>query len=190
MVKPKNVIVQWQPPQVRIQKEFKDLGIVKANPLEYVQRYGTSLKRSIELPTFVREIKPPTGLTLAADSPSASIYELEGDVYALNLVDLEREGLIEYKYSLKNSNIDPIDENKSSNSFNSAINDLFKSLNLDLNETVSLTEAEKIMSRLYTRMGRRFGDEEIKSFFRQVDIDYAGRIRVNDIKTSIEKVFK
>lgn len=29
------------------------------------------------------------------------MYELEGDVYALNLVDLEREGLVEYRYLLK-----------------------------------------------------------------------------------------
>lgn len=29
------------------------------------------------------------------------MYELEGDVYALNLVDLEREGLLEYRYMLK-----------------------------------------------------------------------------------------
>lgn len=68
MVKPKNIIIQWEPPRVHIKKEFKDLGIVRANPVEYVQRYGSSLKRSIELPSFVKEIKPPDGVVLAADS--------------------------------------------------------------------------------------------------------------------------
>lgn len=113
MVKPKNIIIQWEPPRVHIKKEFKDLGIVRANPVEYVQRYGTSLKRSIELPPFVKEIKPPDGVVLAADTSSLSssasasqsqphaLYELEGDVYALNLVDLEREGLVEYRYLLR-----------------------------------------------------------------------------------------
>lgn len=68
MVKPKNIIIQWEPPRVHIKKEFKDLGIVRANPVEYVQRYGSTLKRSIELPSFVKEIKPPDGVILAADS--------------------------------------------------------------------------------------------------------------------------
>lgn len=53
-VKPKNIVIQWEPPQVTVKKEFKDLGIVRANPVEYVQRYGTSLKRAIELPPFVK----------------------------------------------------------------------------------------------------------------------------------------
>jgi Ca2+-binding EF-hand superfamily protein len=55
----------------------------------------------MELPPFVKEIKPPAGVVLAADSNSTTVYELEGDVYALNLVDLEREGLVEYRYLLK-----------------------------------------------------------------------------------------
>jgi hypothetical protein len=32
--KPKNVIIQWEPPKVQIKKEFKDLGVVRANPVE------------------------------------------------------------------------------------------------------------------------------------------------------------
>lgn len=101
VVKPRNIIIQWEAPTVTVKKEFKDLGIVRANPVEYIQRYGTSLKRSIELPNFVKEIKPPEGLILAADSNSPLMYELEGDLHALTLVDLEREGLVEYKNFLK-----------------------------------------------------------------------------------------
>lgn len=190
--KPKNVIVQWQTPQVRIQKEFKDLGIVKANPLEYVQRYGSSLKRAIELPNFVKEIKPPSGLALAADSSSNSIYELEGDVYALNLVDLEREGLVEYRYllkkseSLKKNDLDVQDQREKNENL---LKDLIRVLSLDSNETVSLSEAERIMSKIYNRMGRTFGEEETKVFFSSVDIDKAGRICLSDIKKLIEQEF-
>lgn len=190
--KPKNIIVQWQTPQVRIQKEFKDLGIVKANPLEYVQRYGASLKRALELPKFVKEIKPPNGIELAADSLSNSIYELEGDVHALNLVDLEREGLIEYKYLLKKSdsfkkNI-VLGENQRDKDKN-LLKDLIKMLSLDSNETVTLNEAEQIMTKIYNRMGRSFGEEETKKFFSIVDIDSMGRICLSDVKTFIEQEF-
>jgi hypothetical protein len=57
IVKPKNVVIQWETPQVTVKKEFKDLGVIRANPAEYVQRYGATLKTARELPSFVLEIK-------------------------------------------------------------------------------------------------------------------------------------
>jgi hypothetical protein len=96
-VKPRNIIVQWEAPQVQIKKEFKYLGVIRANPAEYVQRYGATLKTARELPQFVLDIKTPDGLVLAADSQAQTFYELEGDVQALGLVDLDREGLSEYR---------------------------------------------------------------------------------------------
>ena len=99
--KPKNVIVQWQTPEVQIKKEFKYLGVIRANPIEYRQRYGTSLRHYNELPEFVHEIKPPQGVVLAADSSESYVPELEGDVGALDFVDLEKEELGEYRPSLE-----------------------------------------------------------------------------------------
>lgn len=52
LVKSKNLIVQWEKPSVTVKKEFKDLGIVKANPMEYVERYGTSLKKVKKMPGY------------------------------------------------------------------------------------------------------------------------------------------
>jgi hypothetical protein len=34
VVKPRNVIVQWETPQVNLRKEVRHLGVVKANPAE------------------------------------------------------------------------------------------------------------------------------------------------------------
>jgi hypothetical protein len=39
------------------------------------------------------EIKPPQGVVLAADYQYNGVYELEGDVQALKLVDLDKEGI-------------------------------------------------------------------------------------------------
>lgn len=192
MTKPKNVIVQWQAPQVTVQKEFKDLGVVRANPIEYVQRYGSSLKRAIELPSFVKEIRPPAGVTLAAESGSSNFYELEGDVYALNLVDLEREGLVEYKYSLKQveASNSAIESTISSSENLEFVNELFRSLELESNSTVSLSEAERIFSKLYTRLGKRFNDLDAKSIFSSIDFDSEGRIDVINVRKAFEKQFK
>lgn len=71
--------------------------------MEYVKRYGSSLKTASELPDFVLDIKPPNGVVLAADyqyNGPASPPELEGDVHALRLIDLERAGLGEYRAQL------------------------------------------------------------------------------------------
>lgn len=89
--------------KVVIRKDFKYLGIIRANPVEYVKRYGASLKPARELPDFVLDIKPPNGVVLAADyqyNGPQNTPELEGDVHALRLIDLERAGLGEYRAQL------------------------------------------------------------------------------------------
>ena len=41
----------------------------------------------------MNEIKPPTGVVLAADNKNRNgFYELEGEIEALKLVDLDKEG--------------------------------------------------------------------------------------------------
>ena len=40
---PRNVIIQYEPVQVRIVRQFQRLGVVQANPQAYVQQYGAQL---------------------------------------------------------------------------------------------------------------------------------------------------
>jgi len=101
VAKPRNVIVQWEAPSVQIKKEVKYLGVIKANPAEYVQRYGTSLKISQDLPQFVLDIKTPSEFVLAADHKHSTVFELEGQLEAFKYVDLDREGLSEYRAQLE-----------------------------------------------------------------------------------------
>jgi hypothetical protein len=97
IVKPRNVIIQWETPTVVVKKDYKYLGVIRANPVEYVQRYGSTLKIAEEMPDIVKEIRNPEGIVLAANHNYNTLHELEGDVDALKLIDLEREGLGEYK---------------------------------------------------------------------------------------------
>ena len=53
---PKNVIVQWAAPTLQLKRELKDLGVVRADPREYSQRYGASLRSVREMPAFVLEV--------------------------------------------------------------------------------------------------------------------------------------
>ncbi len=96
MEKPRNLIIQWEPLQACVKKEFINLGVVECNPDEYVQRYGSSLIESADLPGFIKEIRPPSGVELACNTSGQTGFELVGDLDALSLVDnetLDRLGL-------------------------------------------------------------------------------------------------
>ena len=84
VIKPRNVIVQWESPSVNIQQQVKYLGVIRANPAEYVQKYGPSLKQPNSLPTFITDIKTPSEVgVLAADYSRKSLIELEGSFYEI-----------------------------------------------------------------------------------------------------------
>ena len=98
VVNPRNVIVQWEAPEVNIRKEIKYLGVIRADPVEYVKQYGSTLKVSSTLPQFVLDIATPADVgVLAADYKAKSLIELEGQLEGFSLVDLDKEGLSEYK---------------------------------------------------------------------------------------------
>ena len=214
VVKPRNVIVQWEAPQVNIRKEIKYLGVIRANPAEYVSRYGATLRQSSDLPSFVTDIKTPDGLVLAANYRYNSLYELEGDVQALRLVDLDREGLAEYRSYLQRLGIS-YDASASlagasfasysaggasfgsSGAASSAVisssaslglsagsiaEQIFSQLDLDGDRSISVSEAEKALLRLNSRLGRSYGENEVKSFFATLDLNGDGKLDLNEFR--------
>ena len=106
VLSPRNVIIQWEAPEVVVKREVKYLGVQRANPAEYVSQYGSSLISSYNLPQFVLNIKTPNDLVLASDLKYKSYYELEGNVDALKMVNLDHEGLSEYKTYLTKLELD------------------------------------------------------------------------------------
>lgn len=82
---------------MKVRKEVKYLGVVDADPDEYVKCHGKSLRPLGQMPEFVNEIETPKDVgPLAAECEHKTIYELEGDFESLKLVDLEAEGLSDY----------------------------------------------------------------------------------------------
>ncbi len=55
----KNLIIQWEGTQARVVKEFRNLGIIKADPTTYVQQYGPQLRPTQGLPDFVKGLPTP-----------------------------------------------------------------------------------------------------------------------------------
>ena len=97
--KPRNVIVQWEAPEAQTKTIFKDLGVLRADPNEYVAKYGVSLLSYSQFPEVVKafNLKAPSGTTFAHDLTIAPSLELEGDIDALNLINLDEHGLAEYR---------------------------------------------------------------------------------------------
>jgi hypothetical protein len=77
------------------------LGIIRANPNDYVKKYGDTLKNVNDFKHYLNEIETHASyqnLTSAdLNSDSKVPYELEGAIEALERVDLAKEGLSEYK---------------------------------------------------------------------------------------------
>ena len=63
----KNVLIQWETPNVQIKKEYKDLGYEVVDPYEYAQKYGLQM----------------------VDTNQNQV-ELTGDLHALKYVDLDQ----------------------------------------------------------------------------------------------------
>ncbi|CAF0939709.1 unnamed protein product [Rotaria sordida] len=65
--KPRNIIIYYEPPKAQVVRRFQNLGIQRANPAEYVARYGTQLEDAQTLLTqarqagVVEDISPPAG---------------------------------------------------------------------------------------------------------------------------------
>ena len=77
------------------------MGVVRANPAAYVEKYGSTLVT--EMPDFVREIATPAEVgVLAAEYRPRSLVELEGELEGFKYIDLDKEGLGEYRYYLSN----------------------------------------------------------------------------------------
>lgn len=194
IVKPKNVIIQWDAPPVQVKKEFKDLGIIRANPTEYVSRYGTTLKSARELPPFVLEIKPPAGIILASDTKNSQVYELEGDLQALSLIDLDQEGLSEYKNLIKrlNDSSSYLGSNKESSINTEAkylIDELFATSDMDKNGKLTIGEAERIFLRINSRLNRDVNENDLKNFLINLNVYQNGLIDGNEFKHVLQRHF-
>lgn len=192
-LKPKNVIIQWESPHVQVKKEFKDLGVIRANPLEYIQRYGSTLKTARDLPSFVSEIKPPEGVILASDFKYNQILELEGDLDALRFVDLELEGLGEYRglverLEMNERSISNNSNNKDYNEETSAqfIAEMFSMIDRDNNGKVSIDEAEKILLKLNSRLGRNYNYSEVENFFSKLDTNRDHFIDMEEFRVAFQ----
>lgn len=203
VLKTRNVIIQWEAPNVSIKKEVKYLGVIRANPAEYVQRYKNTLKSARDMPQFVLDIKQPQGIVLAADYKYYGVHELEGAVSALNLIDLEKEGLAQYRSqvasarSSSGSTYASSSDRGSSNNNNNynerianlkLINDIFSQVDFDGSASITRNEASSLLYKLSGRLRRPYSEIETENFLNAIDIKRDGKISLQGFKREFERL--
>jgi hypothetical protein len=85
--KPRNVLIEWEAPEVRIREQVENLGVHEVSEEEYAQ--------------FVLEAKAKAQAILTATPLKKPVPILYGDVDYLKLVDLKCHGLGEYEEQVR-----------------------------------------------------------------------------------------
>jgi len=93
----RNVIIEWEAPEVEVVREYRCLGVQQADPEDYLRRYndfadGRALS---DLGSC-----NPAPHSFAVDSPADLTPELFGDLNALRELNLAEVGLSEYRAQL------------------------------------------------------------------------------------------
>lgn len=180
--KPKNLIIQWNQPTVTVKKHIRHLGIINADPKQYSDRFGKTLYRSEELPQFAKEIKNPDGLNLAADVLDRSC-ELIGDVKALKLLDLDKEGLGEYKSQVEKA----FESNRIIDS--DSLEELFKKVDKNSDGRITKYEAKQLLCFLNKYLEKNLCDEILDRLVEILDYDRKNKISYQEFNKIYEKFF-
>lgn len=212
VTKPKNVIIQWEAPQVTIRKQFKYLGVVRANPAEYINQYGDSIIDSVSLPDFVKDIPVPNGLVLASDVKRSKkfLHELCGDVDALKYVDLEREGLAEYRnYNFETkpplygdtrrpnafeprltARINNEEIRKENGILIDIIENVFSQVSKDLNLMIDFEDTMKVINLINDKLNKKISENDIRKILESLDLNNyitIGSVRLIEFKNVMLK---
>lgn len=170
-----------------IKQEFKYLGVVRANPNEYMNRYGDSLISKTKIPNVLNGIKLPN---MEQDEDSEE-EELIGDVDALAMVDLEREGLGHYRNVLAKRGLLKINvfhpSNKTARSNELELQNLaervFRNIaKLEDSNRISYTAAEQILTQLGFNRGPRMKNIDLNAYFTSLDKNKRGSLGLDEFK--------
>ncbi len=199
----RNLIIEWDTPKVHIKKKFTNLGIVKTDPQEYANKYANEIKSKSAVDKIMPQIQ--TGFPTNNDDKSP-VFELEGDVEALKLVDLDQEGLSSYKNFLRKQKVKLVtpktsranstksvqssDDNQSTKSFDSAFLNYFLANSFatkDENGFLKIKRREglKLFKKLNQALSLNFSKEEMVNFVCGFQRDSAAFIDFNEFKNGV-----
>ena len=133
------------------------------------------------MPQFVLDIQTPSEVgVLAADFRYKSVLELEGQLEGFQYVNLDSEGLSEYRAQLLARGIRDLGasgaasasaSSASASGVAAAASAVFDMIDKDRSGAITLDEAESIVLRLNSQLKRAYGEKEVRAFFAAVSVD-------------------
>jgi hypothetical protein len=219
VVKPRNIVVQWTPPCVSVKQAVRYLGVVKANPDDYIEKYSNELKLPNEFPQVILDIKTPGGYELAANLPADnSVYKLEGEIDALNLIDMKREGLTDYvnqlvefnkKKQANENNVQTLGGHSRSSSSsllrrsksddhqnrshvnlmkNLLIDQIFIELDKENTGSLPIKDAERVLFKMSNSLGKTNDMNEIQNMISLLEVNSEGLVSLDKFRAVFMKV--
>ena len=172
------------------------MGVVRADPNEYVAKFGETLRTCAELPDFVKNIRHPDNIPLACDQPPP-VCRLEGDLDALSLIDLDREGLSEFKAylqpKLQTSTLhstmtytEPMTRLvQSSSSMENVLSQIMQVVEMQNRNKLSESEAKVILALLNEKLGRKYSEQQAERFLDSINPHRLEWIDLNSFKNAV-----
>ncbi|CAF0786892.1 unnamed protein product [Brachionus calyciflorus] len=186
---PKNMIVDWDCPDVEITQEVRTVGVFRTDPKKYIREYGREAKSYDRLPKIAKSIPAPEGLKLAADQPQAPCPKVEGDIECLRLLDLEKIGLGDCRQFLSQSGhltLSSVSSSKA-DSYTILIEDLFRSIDLNNSGLVYVGDVEKVLCGLNDNYGKKLSKKELRKYLVTLDSDKDKHLSFKEFRTAFLK---
>ncbi|RNA21514.1 hypothetical protein BpHYR1_025858 [Brachionus plicatilis] len=170
--KPKNVIIQWENQNVVINRKFKNLGVVKADPKDYLMKYESEVIENKELPNFVKSFEPLEELNLPSDSGKDESYELIGDFEALTLAD--KKNIDENDRGIVKEIVDQymknIHKSKQGN-INFVVDQIIDMVKAESAKMVTFDEGMAIIRSINQKLNTDLSDEEIEDYLKSINLE-------------------
>jgi len=170
-MKPRNVIIEWEIPTVTIKQQIRHLGEIRANPIKYASKYNKALTPAKEMPQFILDIQEPKEHNISTD-----LNEISEIQPIKSLLDSTPSPP---PPPLQSTQLEPISMSKSSKS---AIDEIFRLLYNKENGRIKVNRAARVVLKVNSRLGRKYGETDVKHFIRALDVNGDGTLSLNEFR--------
>lgn len=174
---PKNVVIQWEAPEVEVRRVFKNLGKTVASPDEYLRRFGTELLKHEDFKKAASKLGAPEELIVSNSHIDLGLPELEGDLESLRFVDLDKAGLTQYKSFLSNLGV--------RTNLTRSSNGLGFITSTDSSNLISIDQARDIVNNLNGGTKKLYSDAEIRAYFNALDKNKDGVLSLDELRDAL-----
>lgn len=176
---PRNLVIQWEAPEVEVTRDYRNLGTQLANPEDYVRRFGSELLRHEEFKQAATRIGAPDNVTVSDSHRELGLPELEGQVEALSLVDISRSELASYAQYLSSQGV-----RYNASLFSNEASPFGFITSTDSANLLSYQEASSIASNLNASTEKPISDSELRSYFASIDTNGDGVLSFEEFRAA------